>query len=639
MKKTQKHVVCSLLGSVLLLGSPTISHAAEAATDYNFEEFVVTANRIPVKKTQLAASVTVISSEQIVNSGMSSVPDLLRKHNVDMQRYASATVPVINGDDRVLILVDGRRMNWNHLLVSGNDHAGMMLDSLPVENIERIEIVRGPASSLYGSDAVGGVINIITRQADAATTSVATEFGSWGFQRYNLTTQGKDDSLRYLLTLEKKRQQDFSYKSAATGEIKAHPDSYFDRDSIQLRIDKDFSADRSLTFQYEGNHGKSGFAGYLKPDGSSAYPGGSISSEDNNAALTYQWGTSGAAKNSLRVYRNQNSTTYYHSLSSDSDLTAYGIDWQQNWKLNDSHTLVGGAEWRQEQLNDHASIQRSFTTSALFAENRWTLPSHWSLTLGSRYDQQDRSGGHFTSRITANREIDDHSNLFVSWGQYTKNPTIAQLYNNTQWWKGNAALQPEQGDTFTIGYNTQLANQTKLQLSAYRSQISNAIDWAWKDWDGSGSYYTKYININEQQRQGFDLSLSRQLSPQWTLGAGYSYVSIENKGTSAPSYAPDLRNAQPNSYHLSADYTQDKWNGSLALRRISGRSLSKFSSGSYTTLDLVMNYQMNPATKLFFKGNNLTNAAYETTGSLWSSSSGEYPMPARSFYFGVERKL
>ncbi|WP_371374736.1 TonB-dependent receptor plug domain-containing protein [Sporomusa aerivorans] len=640
MNKTKKQLLCSLISSAVLLSIPQASWAEEAdVQEYALDEYVVTANRVPVKRTEIAANVEVITRAEIEKGGFTSVPEILRKSNVTLEQNRGATVPLLNGDDRVLILVDGRRMNWSHLVVSGSDHAGKTLDLIPVDNIERIEVVHGPASSLYGSDAVGGVINIITRKATSSQTAVTSEFGSWGFERYGLTSQGKADDISYLFTYEKKKQDNFEYKDPKTGQTKTHADTQQDQQFMTLRLDKELTGGRSLTLQLEHTEDESGFAGYLKEDGTSVYPGGYRINKDNNIALTYQWGKDAGLNNSLRVYHNRFETTHYKSLSATYDLAATGVDWQQNWKLGENHTLVGGTEWRQEKLEDHVSIDKAFTTGAIFVEDRWKLPSDWTLSLGTRYNHHSEAGGHFTTRLSANREINATTNVYASWGQYVKNPTLAQMYSNTIFWKGNPDLSPETGNTITIGINTELGNGTKLQASAYRSHIKDAIDWAWKDWEGNGTEYTKYTNVDNEKRRGVDISLTRQLSPQWSVSGGYSYVNIQSKSDTATQYSDDPRNSQPNSYRLNIEYDQDKWNSILTLRRATGRDLTKFTGKAYTALDMVLNYKMNDHTRAFLKCYNLTNEAYETTGSTWSTTTGEFPMPSRSFYLGLEQKF
>lgn len=640
MNKLQKQVLCSLLGSAILMGLPAASSAEETSSqEFALDEYVVTASRVPVKQNEIAANVTVITRDEIERSGFTDVPDILKKNNINMEYTRSAAVPVLNGDDRVLILVDGRKMGWNHLIISGNDHAGFNPNLLGVDNIERIEIVRGPASSLYGSEAVGGVINIITRKANSTQTTASTEFGSWGSRRYSFTTQGKNDDISYMVTAEKKEQDNLEYKDPRTGQIKTLDQTYFDQEQATVRLDKDFSSDRSLSLQFDHTNGEYGFGGILKSTGEVEHPDGYTTSKSNNIALTYQWGKDRGANDLFRFYHNEYESTSYSSLDDDVALTANGINWQKSWSINETNSLVSGVDWRQEKLEDHVSINKDVTTSALFLEDRWKLPHSWTLSAGTRYDNHSHYGGKFTSRVSANREINSATNVYASWGQYVKNPTIAQMYSNTQWMKGNPDLQPETGETTMIGINTELGNGVNLQASAYHSRIKDTIDWAWKDWNetGPGTEYTKYVNIDDEERNGFDIDLSKQLSPQWNISGGYSYVKIES--TSARDATVANRNSQPNGYRLNVEYDQDKWNSNLTVRRVTGRDLARFTSKSYTTLDMMVNYKINADTRVYLKGYNLTNEAYETIGGYWQSAPGEYPMPARSFYVGVEHKM
>lgn len=640
MNKLQKQVLCSLLGSAILMGLPAASSAEETGSqEFSLDEYVVTASRVPVKQNEIAANVTVITRDEIERSGFTDVPDILKKNNINMEYTRSAAVPVLNGDDRVLILVDGRKMGWNHLIISGNDHAGFNPNLLGVDNIERIEIVRGPASSLYGSEAVGGVINIITRKANSTQTTASTEFGSWGSRRYSVTTQGKNDDISYMVTAEKKEQDNLEYKDPRTGQIKTLDQTYFDQEQVTVRLDKDFSSDRSLSLQFDHTNGEYGFGGILKSTGEVEHPDGYTTSKSNNIALTYQWGKDRGANDLFRFYHNEYESTSYSSLDDDVALTSNGINWQQSWTINETNSLVSGVDWRQEKLDDHVSINKAVTTSALFLEDRWKLPHSWTLSAGTRYDNHSHYGGKFTSRVSANREINSATNVYASWGQYVKNPTIAQMYSNTQWMKGNPDLQPETGETTMIGINSELGNGVNLQASAYHSRIKDTIDWAWKDWNGTGSgtEYTKYINIDDEERTGFDIDLSKQLSPQWNVSGGYSYVKIES--TSARDATVANRNSQPNGYRLNIEYDQDKWNSTLTVRRVTGRDLARFTSKSYTTLDMMVNYKINTDTRVYLKGYNLTNEAYETIGGYWQSAPGEYPMPSRSFYVGVEHKM
>lgn len=639
MNLKRKKVLCSLLGGTLLFGMSGLVSAAEATEEsFNFDEYVVTANRMPMKKSEIAANVTVITQEEIEKSGAATISDVLRKSGVNIETTSYSSNPVLNGDDRVLVLVDGRKMNWAHLTVSGNDHI-INIDGLSTKNIDRIEVVRGPASSLYGSDAAGGVINIITRKGEVSHTSIASEFGSWGLQKYSLTTEGKANGIGYLLTAEQKKRDSFEYKDAKTGTTKTLPGSQLDQNLFTLRLDKELDGGRALSLQLEHMDDHSGTNLYLDTTtGNPQYPGAYQDLSSDNIALTYSWNKNTNAENFFRLYHNTSTGTLYNSLTKSDwvspysyDLYANGAEWQQNWQISDKHSLVGGANWRQEHLDDQDTINRGVSSKSLFLENRWQLPSKWSLTAGSRYDNQSIAGDNVTSRVAVNREVSETTNIYASWGQYVKNPTIAQLYSNTTGWHGNPDLKSETGDTVTLGMNTKLGDGTNLQASIYKSNLKNPLYWVWN------GAFTKYYNYESEKRQGLDLVLSRTLSPQWSVSAGYSYTQVIVKKPTDPDSHLDINNTQPNGYNLGVQYTQDKWNAGLTLRSATGRSLQGYTSSSYVTLDMVANYQMTPNTRLYVKGYNLTNEAYELS-HYWGGV-GSSPMPGRNFYLGIEHRM
>lgn len=636
----RKKVLCALMSSALLFGMTGLGSAEEAEQEYTLDEYVVTANRIPVKLTEVAANVTVITGEEIEEGGFTRISDVLRSKNVNTGSTSFGSFPVLNGDDRVLILVDGRKMNWPHLMFSGNDHV-INIDGLAVENIERIEVLRGPGSSLYGSDAVGGVINIITRKGDESRTAAAAEFGSWGFKRYSLTTEGKAGDIRYLLTAEQKKRDDFEYKDAATGKTRTHAASDIDQDLVTLRLDKELGNGRDLSFQWEHTNDQSAFGAALIADGSAANPAGRQDLTSNNVALTYRWNQDSGAANFFRVYRNTSDGTLYQSLvKSDGispytyDLYANGAEWQQNWKLSENHTLVGGASWLKEHLDDKDTINRGITTKSVFLENQWKLPDNWTLSVGTRYDDQSIVGDNTTSRLSINREIDATTNIYASWGQFVRNPTVAQLFSNTIYWVGNPGLKPEEGNTVTVGMNTELGDGTKLQASVYSSRLKNAIQWK-SFWPAEDPGY--YENVDREKRKGLDISLTKTLSPQWDVTAGYSYAQIKTTANST-GYYDDPKNSQPNGYHLGFDYHQDKWKAGLTLRAATNRSLEKFTSESYLTMDLAVHYQLNPTTRIYVNAYNLTDEAYELIGNVWYEP-GSYPMAGRSFFVGIEHRM
>lgn len=148
------------------------------AVEYQLDDIIVTGTRVKTAVKDVAANISVINSESIEKGNFGSVSQALQASNVDVVDHGSAAYPVLNGDTRVLVLVNGRRVNFDHLTVSGNDNA-VDINQIPMDNVDHIEIVRGPNSALYGQKAVAGVINIITKDpAPETKTSITAEYGT-----------------------------------------------------------------------------------------------------------------------------------------------------------------------------------------------------------------------------------------------------------------------------------------------------------------------------------------------------------------------------------------------------------------------------------------------------------------------------
>ncbi|SFL59142.1 TonB-dependent receptor plug domain-containing protein [Pelosinus propionicus] len=638
MSKQKQKLLCALICSAISLTGMTDIAAAEEEQSFEFDEYVVTANRIPVKKSEVAANVTVIENEMIEKKAYTKVSDILKDNNVSIGTSNFASYPIINGDDRVMVLVNGRKMNWGHLIVSGNSRA-VNIDNLAVKNIERIEIVRGPNSALYGSSAMGGVINIITKKAKEDRTVVSTEFGTWNSERYSLVTEGVDNDISYVLTMEKQKRGNFDYKSPRSGKILEFNSSEIDRDYESLYLEKQLGDDSSLALEVERMEENNGYGLNLKTPATEivTYPNSRRSTSDLNVALTYSWNKTKGAQDYFRIYQNNDEATAHYGSPYWHDLKATGAEWQQSWTINDRYTLVGGAETRKEhfdEISSNTTTSGDVTSTSLFAENRWKMGDQWSLTLGSRLDHQSIFGNDVTSHISVNKELSNNTNVYLSWGQGVKNPTLKMLYADNSSMKGNKDLKQEQSDTVTLGINRQVDQNTTLQASVYSTRLNNAIKWVPGDSGAPGIYE----NVNREKRQGLEISAAKILSDQWNVKVGYSYSKgkILDKAKST-NYQLDPLNARPNGYFVGADYHQEKWDVGLTLQTATGRSTKAYTDNSYLALDLTAGYQADQNTRFYLKGYNLTNEAYELISQ--TTTPGKFPMPSRSFTFGVERRI
>lgn len=639
MRVRRQTIVAGLICGGLSLGMVSSVVYAADAEEFALDEYVVTANRVPVKINEVAADVTVIDNEHIEKGVFSKISDILKANHVSMGGNSIAQYPIINGDSRVLVLVDGRRMNWSHLVVAGNGKA-LNIDNLPVKNIERIEIVRGPNSSLYGSDAVGGVINIITKKATKNRTTVTTEYGSWNTQRHTLTTEGIDDSVSWMFTYDKQKRGNFKYNSPSAGVTREFGSSSIDREYQSLRVDKTLKNNDMISFELEHREGNDGYGLSLGStaekvkNGTTLYTGDRDDS-DLNLALTYSWNQKNGAADYFRVYQNHNKVNANYGSAYTHDLKAVGSEWKQSWKVNEDYNIVGGAEVRKETIDTLSGTKHrnaDITTSALFFDNLWKLQDNWSMNAGARYDRENRFGGDFTSHLSLNKVLSNTTNAYLSWGQAIKNPVFFQMFATSDNYLDNEDLQPEKGQTITLGVHSKLDHTTDLQASIYKSDVKNAIVWT------TNNSVSQYQNVDCEKRHGLEITLTKKLSDQWNMNAGYSYSKVEQKKYNQDTYALDTLNSRPNGYTMGFQYAHNKWNGGVTLLAANGRDTKAYSSSSYMTLDMNINYQADATTKLYLKGLNLGNEAYELA-SYSTTLSGRYPAQARFVAFGVEKSF
>ena len=194
---------------------------------------------------------------------------------------------------------------------------------------------------------------------------------------------------------------------------------------------------------------------------------------------------------------------------------------------------------------------------------------------------------------------------------------------------GNPNLNPEKGDTFTVGYGTKLNDKTDINVSYFYSDLDDAIAW-----DYSGYPVSEVKNIHKQKKNGIELSINHELNDNWDLEASYTYVRVRNDKYNT-GFVRDL-NYAPNAYRLGVRYHDEKWTADLMMRAASGADTTKaYIDSSYVTFDMAASYKATKDWTIFAKGYNLTNKAYaESAGTYLGAYS--YPAQSRRFIVGAE---
>ena len=272
------------------------------------------------------------------------------------------------------------------------------------------------------------------------------------------------------------------------------------------------------------------------------------------------------------------------------------------------------------------------TQQVCVLEERWKITDTWQLNTGLRYDEHSRYGEELTPKLALNKKLNDDSNIYVSWGEVFKAPTIDQLYYPLldDMPCGNPNLNPEKGEVWTLGINTKLSDKTTISGSLFYSNIDDAIDYTWS------TITPTYINVNKEKRRGMEISMNHEFDEHLSGYASYTYMQI--KQDTGNGYNSDDKE-KPNTYRLGLKYDINEWGYTADITAVSGQRIgvaNGYTDKNYLILDLGIEYKLKNNVKIFAKGFNLTNERYQEIGGLYPTYEAKFPMPSRSFIIGAE---
>lgn len=638
MKKVQSlrnAVMVSLLAGTTVVWGGTV-FAQEDLQEFALDDMVVTATRTESKMVDVPVNATVISAEKIADRHYLDVADALKDVPgatvIDSGEGADEKKIILNGDERVLVLVNGRRVNFD---VGTMSRASYDLNQIPdVSIIERIEVVKGHGGALYGSDAVGGVVNIITKKMDHSYGKVSMGFGSNQARDAKAMYTIKEGKTGVMVAASKYKQGYYKYKDVADNSTKRWPgDTKFENEKVSLKIAQELTETSNLEVGYDFSK----YSGISQYSVTSPWPS-LIDKKTNNIYMKYDWLMNDTDQGYLQVYRNK----YEYDNFGKIDEKVTGFEAQQAISTAENNKLVVGASYRSSHVNAvTGSYNDKINNKALFVSDQWKFAPSWTLDAGVRYDNHSKAGSKTTWSAGLNKKFDENSHAYFNWGQVFKAPTLDDLYyNNTLWGqKGDPNLKPEKGDTWTIGYGTKIADKTDVNISYFQSDLEDAIKWV-----DIGNSKSEARNIAHQKKNGIEISVNHELNNNWDLEASYTHVRVRNDNNDGNGYVRDT-SYLPNMYRFGVRYHDDLWNADLFLRGGSGADTSgylyygsynqKYVDSNYVTLDMSVSYKASKDLSFYAKGYNLLNKAYaESAGAVNYAYS--YPAQGRRFIIGAE---
>ncbi len=495
------------------------------------EEVVVSANLTTTETDKVGTSVTVVSRDEIEARHATSMIELLRSlpglaavQNGGPGRAASAFLRGANSS-HTLVLVDGTRVNS---LTSG---AYDFADLVP-EQVERIEIVRGPQSSLYGSEAIGGVINVVTRRGRAgAPATLSVEAGPYASHRLQGSAAGANDAFDWRVSAANERLPGWSLAARRAGDEAALP--YRNTTAAGLvgaALPRGGRAELALRWADATVH-PDGFG--EDPESGAFGPVAAPLFEQRRRELIgsakVQWAIGDAWRPSVRIGVNR------EDLSGSDPDTSYNnfrirtlatsATAQTDVLLSRTDTLTVGGSYERRAGEEAGSYDETVDVRSVFAQNQWSVGDRLYLTAALRNDRHSVFGGHTTWRATAAWLIPSAaSRVHASYGTGFKAPTFVDLYYP---YYGNPDLRPETSTGYDLGVEKHFADRrVTADVTVFHNTFRDLINF------DLGTFLA--ANVDRARARGVESTVSAKLSQAVQLGASYTWTDSEDAATGRP---------------------------------------------------------------------------------------------------------
>jgi vitamin B12 transporter len=630
--------------------TPLIAGAASSeSNDTSLDEVVVVANRAPEPLSKVGNSVTVLDQQAIQDSQKVDMSSLLATTpGITFSRTGgpgnSANVYIRGADSgHTMVLIDGVVVN-DPSSTGGNFDFGNLL----VGDISRIEILRGAQSTLYGSQAIGGVINIVTAEPQPdLSADVQAEGGSLGTGLFKGGIGDKADNWSFRLGATYYATDNVPTLDKRYGGAGVDP---FHDTVVSGRATYDFTPDVQLDERAYWTESRVFYDGYSPVTFLLAnypqyedvrqlfdYTGVNFNFFDDRLKnrVAYEYTTTQHSDYNSAVdpitqsdsYRGDNSRVEYQGTVAVADgyQAVFGVQQEKSWI---DTTPYAPAHADTGQVGEYVQLQGE-------------VISGLTLTAGERHDHYDTFGQHYTGQFAAAWSLPSSTVLRASWSQGYKAPSLYQLYSPY----GNSALKPETSTGGDVGVEQHLWNdRVTLSATYFLTHFNNLIEF--EDCPGSplcttlgqdGGYY---VNFDRAKASGVELQASATLTPELMVAANYSHIKTLDETPGSATEGQQLYQRPEDAANLSVTYSWPHSIKTTVAARYGGPSLDQNFNvyptatvrlGGYTLLDLRVSYDVTDKLELYARVDNATNKWYETVY--------QYGTWGRTAFFGLRAKL
>ena len=535
-----------LATAIALSATPILSQTAIAA-ETEIQEILVSASLVPIAASRSANVITVIDSEQLRNRAALTVGDLLR----DVPGLAVSRSGVQGSQTQIR----ARGAEANHLLVlidgvEANDPSQsdeLNWGTLSADDIERIEVIRGPQSSMRGSDAMAGVVNIVTRSAEQPfNAKLFTEAGSFSTTRHGFNVGAKQGDFNVRLGVSDTKTD--GENISRTGDEK---DGY-ENTSINLKAGFTVNEEFKLSFSARQSDGMNEFDADGDSDGFV---------EDQDRVSEFRNSTMGLQADYVSADGRWQHKLVIAQSKHDNEAFADGVLGNVTASTKDQYQYIGSMFWddssqrisvlaerEEEDYRQRGPLNwgldpnqdRERDTDSFAIEYRNDISDRLSLALSSRYDDNSEFDSANTYRMEAVYQLSDDTRLRSAYGTAVKNPTFSERFGFYTNFIGNPELKPEESTSWELGIDQQLGDFS-LSATVFNSELENEINGF--AYDAVNMGFTAVNNEGVSKRQGVELTASVDLDASLAISAAYTYTdSVQPNG--AGGYEDEVRRAR-----------------------------------------------------------------------------------------------
>lgn len=624
---------------------PAYAASADGAADgsaVTTKDVVVTATRTEADVKMVPNTVEVITADDIEKLGATDVYSALRlADNVQIMNTSTGFGHRISmrgmSSDSTLILINGRRTAIEDTETTQNLLA---LDRINVHNIERIEIIRGASSAQYGSDALAGVINIITKKSTGKpSVTVGATTGTTNMSNYyhiDLGRQGKFSST-FDMNFSKDRQwTEHEVSGLPVKNLQGPKQSYNFSGTYELGENKNLNLDLGYykdKLSGDWSHKEYNLGAW---GGIVRLQDAKLETERRDASLSLTGKTKKddymvrTFYSKLDKFRFLPYTALAKEYGETNKYSIWGIEAKNSHKVNGDHTLTYGTEYDRYDVDGvnfgkDGDNGKNLNTYAAYIQDEWLLGDKWEIIPAVRYDHHSEFGSKTTPHIGVTYLANDHNRFKANWGEGYKAPSVSELYMDYTHMGvltlGNPNLRPEESKNWDLSYEGEWG-KTFGKITYFHNDIDNMISTRTV---GGRHGYNEYYNIDGTTKtHGVELTLGRKLSRDLDVKVTSNWTSASNKVASAESSAHGVDGIADNITTLQLAYDDHRaygYNATLWEQWVHDYYESDSSQTySYNTLNFVINKKYGDAVRLFAGVDNIFNKKIDAIyldGRIW----------------------